>query len=102
VPRRCALTGKNVQFGHNVAHSNRKTNRRFEPNLQRVTLTSDALGRGISLRIAVRTLRSVQRSGGLDAWLLSHDDATLTDEALRLKRNIRKALATPRRTAASA
>jgi len=38
--RRCELTGKETQFGHNVSHSNRRTNRRFAPNLQKVTLQS--------------------------------------------------------------
>ncbi len=42
---RCSLTGKQAQFGHNVSHSNRKTNRRFLPNIQKVTLVSEALGR---------------------------------------------------------
>ncbi len=36
--RRCELTGKDPLFGHNVSHSNRKTNRRFDPNLQKITL----------------------------------------------------------------
>ena len=34
--RRCALTGKETQFGHNVSHSKRATNRRFVPNIQKV------------------------------------------------------------------
>ena len=41
--RRCELTGKGPQVGHKVSHSNRKTKRRFLPNLLNVTLMSDAL-----------------------------------------------------------
>ncbi len=47
MPRECDLTGTRVSYGHNVSHSNRKTSRRFLPNLQKVTLSSDALGRRV-------------------------------------------------------
>jgi large subunit ribosomal protein L28 len=90
--RRCQLTGKGPLFGHNVSHSNRKTNRRFEPNLQKVTLYSDALRRPIPMRVSTRALRSVSRAGGLDAYLLAVADAKLAPEALKLKRRLRKAL----------
>ena len=90
--RRCDLTGKGPIFGHNVSHSNRKTNRRFEPNLQQVTLYSDALRRKVSLRISTRALRTVSRVGGIDSFLLRNDDAKLAPEGLRLKRRVKKAL----------
>ena len=101
--RRCELTGKEPMFGHNVAHSNVKTNRRFDPNLQKATLYSDALRRKISLRISTRALRSVSRAGGLDPYLLRADDAKLAPEGLRLKRQVKRALAgTPKRVASPA
>ena len=87
----CDLTGKGVVAGNNVAHSNTKTKRRFQPNLQSVTLTSEALGRKLSLRIATSTLRTVQKRGGLDGFLLATDDAKLPPRALRLKRSIQRA-----------
>ena len=90
--RRCQLTGKEPRFGHNVSHANNRTNRRFVPNLQKATLYSDALHRGIRLRVSTRALRSVQHNGGLDAFLLSRDDAKLPEIALRLKNKIRKVL----------
>ncbi len=90
--RRCELTGTEPQFGHNVAHSNTKTNRRFDPNLQKATLYSDALRRKVSLKITVRAMRTVQRKGGLDAYLLATDDAKLAAPGLRLKNRVRKAL----------
>ena len=92
MPRECALTGKRVAFGRNVSHSNRKTSRRFEPNLQKVTLQSQALRRNVSLRISTRALRTVQRKGGLDAYLLGTADKDLGTTAQRLKRQVRKAL----------
>ncbi len=93
--RRCQLTGKEPQFGHNVSHSNRKTNRRFDPNLQKVTLYSDTLRRKVPLRVCTRALRSVQKGGGLDAFLLAATDAKLAPVGLRLKRALKRALAGP-------
>ena len=90
--RRCELIGKQPQFGHNVSHSNRKTNRRFEPNLQKATLYSELLRRRVALRVCTRALRTVLRSGGLDAFLLATDDAKLAPTGLKLKRQVRKAL----------
>lgn len=95
--RRCELTGKEPLFGRNVSHANNKTNRKFVPNLQKVTLYSDALHRGIQLRISTRALRSVQHNGGLDSYLLSRNDAKLPETALRLKNKIRKALSAPKK-----
>jgi large subunit ribosomal protein L28 len=92
MPKQCQLTGARSRSGQNVSHSNIKTKRRFDPNLQRVRLHSDALGRQVPLRITTRVLRTVQKHGGLDAWLLGTADARLAPEALRLKRAVRKAL----------
>ena len=93
--QRCQLTGKQPQFGHNVSHSNVKSNRRFNPNLQRTRLYSDALRRPVPMRVCTRALRSVIRAGGLDAFLLGTADVKLAPEALRIKRRVRKALAGP-------
>ena len=99
MPGRCHLTGKKPQFGHNVSHSNRKTNRRFNPNLQKVTLYSDALRSSVPLRVCTRALRSVQHNGGLDSYLMGTADERLAPEGLRLKRRVRKALAGTSRSA---
>ena len=90
--RVCQLTGKKPQFGHNVSHSNRKTNRRFLPNIQKVSLTSEALGRDVSLKVSTRALRTVVKKGGLDQFLLQTADQKLPEEALRLKRRVKKVL----------
>lgn len=88
--RRCELTGKAVQTGNNVSHSNRKTCTRFLPNLCQVTLISDALGRSVRLRIAAAALRSVEHRGGLDNFLLKSNDADLSAGAVAVKREIVK------------
>jgi large subunit ribosomal protein L28 len=92
MPRRCHLTGTHSHSGQNVSHSNRKSKRRFEPNLQHAHLHSDALRRTVHLRVTTRALRTVQKNGGLDAYLLRSDDAKLPPEALALKRQVLKAL----------
>jgi large subunit ribosomal protein L28 len=91
--RRCALTGKEPIFGHNVSHSNRKTNRRFDPNLQKITFYSNALRCSIPLRVSTRALRTVQKKGGLDAYLIATDDAKLAPEGLRIKHKVKRVLA---------
>ena len=89
----CALTGKKLQFGNNVSHSKRRTRRTFLPNIQKITFNSPALGCEISLKVSVRALRTVQKKGGLDAFLLTTADKDLAEEALRLKRRVLKRLA---------
>ena len=88
--RICELTGKGRQVGHNVSHANNKTKRTFLPNLQNVTLISDALGQSVRLRVSTHGLRSVEHVGGLDNWLLKTKDADLSLRARRLKRDIAK------------
>jgi large subunit ribosomal protein L28 len=91
--RRCDLTGKTAQVGHKVSHSNRKTKRRFLPNLLNVTLISDALGRSVKMRISANALKTVDHRGGLDAFLKKAKDDDLSPKALDLKRQISKKLA---------
>ncbi len=97
--RRCELTGKDVMFGCNVSHSMRHTNRRFDANIQKVTLASEALGRNVRMRVATRTLRTLQKKGGLDGFLLNTDDAKLMPGALKLKRMVKQKLSGGRKRA---
>lgn len=91
--RRCELTGKAVQVGHLVSHSNRKTKTRFLPNLCNVTLQSDALNKSVRLRITAHALRSVEHRGGLDAFLIKAGESDLSQTAKLLKREIHKKIA---------
>ena len=88
--RRCELTGKAVQSGNLVSHSNIKTRTRFLPNLCNVTLISDALKRSVKLRVSAHALRSVEHRGGLDAFLAKARDIELSQNARVLKREIAK------------
>lgn len=91
--RTCDLTGKGFQTGHKVSHSNRKTKRRFLPNLVNVTLTSEALERSVRFRISAHALKTVDHRGGLDGFLVKAKDADLSPKALDLKRQLEKKLA---------
>ena len=91
--RRCELTGKAVLTGNNVSHAHNKTRRRYLPNLQRVSLLSDALGQTLRLRVTVHAIRTAEKRGGIDAFLLKAKDDTLSLNARRLKRRIVKAIA---------
>src|SRR5690606_16019309 len=91
--RKCDLTGKAFQTGHKVSHSNRKTKRRFLPNLVNVTLSSETLEQSIRLRISANALRTVDHRGGLDGFLAKSKDVELSSKALDFKRQIEKKLA---------
>ncbi|KPF54248.1 large subunit ribosomal protein L28 [Novosphingobium capsulatum] len=92
--RICELTGKGRQIGHNVSHANNKTKRVFLPNLQNVTLMSEKLDRSFKFRVSTHGLRSVEHNGGLDNWLLKQDNTKLSTRALKVKRELVKAVAT--------
>ncbi len=94
--KRCEITGKGVQTGNNVSHSNRKSRRRFMPNMQQVTLMSDALGQSIRMRVTVSTLRTIDHNGGLDQYLMNTHSAKLSEEARMLKKRIVRAQAAPK------
>ncbi|MFT7524008.1 MAG: large subunit ribosomal protein L28 [Candidatus Paceibacteria bacterium] len=91
--RRCELTGKGVMSGNNVSHANNKTRRRFLPNLNDVTLASETLGRAFKFRISAAALRTIDHRGGLDAFMAKSKDDELSTRALKVKKDIAKALA---------
>jgi len=86
--KRCQITGKGVMSGNNVSHANNRTRRKFLPNLQRTSMTSEILGRDVTLRVSVSAIRTIEMHGGCDALLLLAPNAELADEARSLKREI--------------
>lgn len=90
--KRCALTGVGVQTGNNVSHAKNRTRRRFLPNVQNVSLQSEALGNPVPLKVTAATLRTVEHNGGLDSYLLGTSNRKLTVEAQSIKRRIQRAL----------
>jgi large subunit ribosomal protein L28 len=89
--RRCELTGKGPMSGNLRSHAENKTKRTFRPNLVDVTLISDTLQRRVRLRISAHALKSVERVGGLDAFLMKAKDEKLSERCQKLKRAVRKA-----------
>jgi len=89
--RRCDFTGKGVMVGNNVSHANNKTKRRYMPNLQYASLLSDTLKQQVRVRLSTRALRTIEKRGGLDAFLLTTPDRALGEKALELKRRIVRA-----------
>lgn len=88
--RVCELTGKKPMVGHTVSHSNIKTKRRYLPNLVNVTVHSDALGQSYSARVSAAALRTVDKRGGLDAFLAKAKDDELSAKMLKIKKEIAK------------
>ncbi|MFY9589410.1 50S ribosomal protein L28 [Rickettsia endosymbiont of Halotydeus destructor] len=86
--RRCELTGVGVLYGNNVSHSQRKTRRRFEPNLRSVKFTSDATAQEYRLSVNAKCIRSVEKAGGFDEYMIKVSNNILSDNAKAIKRKI--------------
>ena len=88
--RTCELTGKKAMSGNNVSHAKNKTKRRFFPNLNNVTLTSEVLGRDFQLKVSASALRTIDKVGGLDPFLKKSADDNLSPNAMKIKKDIEK------------
>ncbi|MBQ8785521.1 MAG: 50S ribosomal protein L28 [Alphaproteobacteria bacterium] len=88
--KKCEISGTGVMSGNNVSHANNHTRRRFMPNLQVVSLFSEALNKFFKLKICSKTLRSIEHNGGLDSYLESTASSKLTPEALKIKKSVEK------------
>jgi large subunit ribosomal protein L28 len=80
--------GKGVLTGNNVSHAHNKTRRRFLPNLQKVSFLSDALARRVRLRVSMNGLRTIEKNGGIDAYLLGASDRSLSNNLLTIKKAV--------------
>ncbi|MDA9950962.1 50S ribosomal protein L28 [Oligoflexaceae bacterium] len=61
--RVCELTGKKVQYGNRVSHSNAKTRHRFEPNLQSKRFWSEETNRFVKLKVCTAAIRTIDKLG---------------------------------------
>ena len=66
--RVCQVTGKSPMVGNNVSHANKKTRRRFLPNLQYRRFWVESENRFIRLRVSNAGLRIIDKNG-IDAVL---------------------------------
>ena len=83
---KCELTGKMFQSGNNVSHAKNRTRRRFLPNLQNISFLSEKLGTKIQLKVATSTIRTVEKKGGIDEFLLNTSNIKLPSQALKIKK----------------
>ena len=66
--RVCDLTGKKTISGNNVSHSNRKTRRKYYPNLQVKRIYNPEKDRRVTLKIATTTMKTINKKG-ISAYL---------------------------------
>ena len=88
--KKCELTGKKAMSGNNVSHAKNRTKRKFLPNLNNVTLTSEVLGRDFQLKVSASALRTIDKVGGLDPFLKKSADNNLSPNAMKIKKDIEK------------
>lgn len=88
--RRCDLIGKEVMTGNNVSHAVNRTRRRFLPNLQNIKMKSDILNKTFNLKVCTKAIRTVDFKGGFDSFLINTANRKLTEQAVKIKKQILK------------
>ncbi|MDY0030028.1 MAG: 50S ribosomal protein L28 [Pseudobdellovibrionaceae bacterium] len=91
--RKCQVTGKKVMFGNNVSHAQNKTRRTFNPNVQDTSLFSEALGTLVRMRVTAAGLRTIDKKGGLDKFLLETPKSKLDPDLHDVKARVEKVVA---------
>ena len=87
----CELTGVGPQFGNNVSHSNRKTRKKFLPNIQNVSFVSEITKLTYRFRVIPSALKTVEKNGGIDNFLIEKSlESKLSKKALQLKNLLKK------------
>lgn len=89
---RCELTGKKPVVKNLVSHSNIKTKSRAFPNVQFRTFYSSCLKRTFRLKVAASTVRSIDKNGGIDNFIMKCSKDCLSSFALKLRKNMEKKL----------
>ncbi|KAG2133698.1 hypothetical protein DEU56DRAFT_913818 [Suillus clintonianus] len=84
--------GKIKQYGNNVPHSKHKTRRTWLPNVQTKRLKSDALGHDVKVKLTTRALKTINKHGGVDNYLLRTKPDLLGIEGMRLRILVREKL----------
>ena len=84
--KKCSITKKKPMSGNNVSHAVNKTKRRFYPNLHNVSFFSEVLGKKIKLKVSSRGIKTVEKNGGIDKFLLNSKNSKLNTETRKLKK----------------
>lgn len=61
--RFCDLTGKGPMTGNNVSHSNRKTKRKFYPNLHKKNFYIPEVDQWVELKVSAKAMRTINKKG---------------------------------------
>lgn len=61
--RICQITGKRLMVGNNVSHSNKKTKRRFYPNIMNKRFFLEEENRWITLKVTAAGIRTINKNG---------------------------------------
>ena len=59
----CQVTGRKPSFGNNVSHSNRKTRRRWDPNIQTQRFYVPSENRWVKLTVSAKGLKTINKNG---------------------------------------
>lgn len=90
--RRGLYDGKDIRFGNNVSFSERKTRRKYKPNVFLKRVYSETLDEMVQFHITSSALRTIDKLGGLDNYLLTSRHVT-EGEGLKVKKRILERMA---------
>lgn len=90
--RKCDLLNIKPMSGNKVSHSNRKTRRRFLPNLRDVAFKSEVLGINVNLKVNASTLRTINKYGNIDIFLVNYPFNKMSDLGKKLRIKIKRKL----------
>ncbi len=91
--RQCQITGKKLMAGNKVSHSQRKTRRVFDVNIQDTSVYSEALNSTVRVRVSTAGLRTLDHKGGLDKFLMDTPVSKLDPALHNVKAKVAKAVA---------
>jgi len=84
--KKCKITNVKPMSGNNVSHAVNKTKRRFLPNLQNTSFYSEILDKSIKLKVTSKGIKTVEKNGGIDNYLLGLKNSKLNCETRKLNK----------------
>ena len=86
--RKCMITDRKIQVGNNVSHANNRTKRLFYLNLQNFSLISDKLNKIVRIKMSVKGIRTIEKMGGLDDYLLNAKNKIIHPALIKIKKQL--------------
>ncbi len=68
-----------MSFGKSIAHSGKKVNRKFNPNVIGKRVWSESLNDWVRFKMTTAALRAIDHYGGIDNYLLCLDKKSVAD-----------------------